>query len=166
MKKRFLTLALVLSLLLALVIPASVAMAATDTVTCTVSGKLIALSILDGAVDYGVLAVSTTANTVGTDTQVITNDGTVAETFTVMSSNAAGTTPWTLAATTGTDQYTHESSPDASTWTFMNSSTYVALAASIAAGSTQNLDLRIGMPDGITDYGAHTITVTVLAVEG
>jgi len=172
LKKRFVTLALVLALVVALVIPASVALAATEgTVDCTVSGKLISVSVTDGDVSYGVLAVGATEDTTASgvnETQTALNDGTVAEDFDIKSSHAVGGTQWSLAATAGSDAFTHTASIDGgTTWpvAMTVADTYVALDTNVAAAGSQTFDLQIEMPTSITDYSAKAITVTVLATE-
>ena len=168
MKKRILILGTVLALLMAMLIPGT-ALAADDTVTCTVSGKLISVEITDGAVAYGVVELGSTQDTTATgvdDTQTATNNGSVAEDFSIMSTNAVGTTDWTLAGTAGSEQYTHSFSiNEGSEWT-ATSGSYVSLATDVAAGTgSQDFDLQIGMPTATVDYGEHTITVTVMAEE-
>ena len=171
MKKRILSIALVLTLAMALIIPA-VAIAATDSqvVNVTVTGELVSITVGPGAVAYGALAAGASEDTTlatGTDeTQTVTNTGTVAVDLTIASSDAAGTTPWVLAASTGIlDEYTHEASIDGFTTpiSLPSAASYVTLAGGVAALGTQDFDLRITMPTSITDYGAHTIVVTVLA---
>jgi hypothetical protein len=47
-------------------------------------------------------------------------------------------------------------------WTAVD--TYVAAGTETAPDFDNHLELEIGMPNPVTDYGTHTITVTVLAV--
>ena len=121
----------------------------------------------DGSVAYGILPVNTNADTVTlSDTQVVTNGSNVAANFDVKSSDAVGGAGWNLVAATGSlDEFTHEFAPDGSTWTAfsVNNATYASLATNVAAGATQNLDLRIKTPTSVTDNNVvKTITVTVL----
>jgi hypothetical protein len=100
MKKRILSLVVVLALLGALV-PATVFAATTGTVSCTVTAVLVAVEVTDGDVDYGTLALGATKNTAKVDethnpdgmdtpqTQVVKNTGTVHENFQIKTSNAA-----------------------------------------------------------------------------
>ena len=142
--------------------------ATTADVSATVTAQLITIAVADGSVDYGILPINTSANTVTLgQTQVVTNNSKVNVDLEVKSSDAVGGTQWDLAATNAAlDDFTHESSPDGSTYTAFNvdNATYTSLATNIAAtGGTQNLDLRIKTPASVTDNELKTITVTVLA---
>ena len=169
MKKRILVLSMVLALVMALVAPTAALAAETG----TVSGYLVSVTVTDGGVTYGTLALNTTQTTLASgggvnDMQTATNDGTVTENFNIKSTNAIRTdgTTWTLAATKGNNQFTHQFSINAgSSWTAMTTD-YAPLKAGVAATTgTQTFDLQIGMPTATTDYLQHSITVTVLAVE-
>lgn len=184
MKRRILALLVALALV-ALVVPAAVFAADTGTVSCTVSAVLVSLSITDGSVAYGTLALNTIKNTAKYDatnntngmatpqTQTITNTGTVNENFRIKTSNAAGTTNWTLGSTAGSDIFTHAYNQQGTAiyngvgaitftkWTAVD--TYVAAGTTTAPTGHNYLELEIGMPTSVTDAGSHTITVTVMA---
>jgi len=165
MKRRILALVVALALV-ALVVPAAVFAADTGTVTCTVTATLVSVTVTDGNIAYGALALGANITTIAlTDTQTATNSGTVAENFTIKSSNATriGGTNWTLAGTIGSNQYKHEFSINSgSSWTAMTTS-YQTLKTNVAASGNQTFDLQITMPSSTTDYLEHTITVTVMA---
>lgn len=168
MKKKILVLGIVVAVVAALVVPMAVMAADEDTVDCTVTGSLLEVSVTDGAVAYGVLALSATEDTVTLGaTQTATNDGTETIDLDIKSSNAIGGTQWTLGVAQGADTFTHEASIDSgTTWpsAMTVADTYVALVtAGIAPAGTQTFDLQIGMPSSITDYTQKTITVTILA---
>lgn len=149
-----------------------------------VEHNTISLSITtDGQVAYGVLNTSATKNTAlynaGTntngmtpaDTQTVQNTSTASEVvdFKIKSSNAihAGGTDWMLGATAAPNAFTHTASIDGFTTSIIAmtvADTYVTLKTGVAAGVSQTFDLKIGMPTSVSDYGVHTITVTVLAV--
>jgi len=139
----------------------------TANVAATVTAELISITVADGSVAYGTLAVSTNADTVTlSQTQVVTNGGNVNVDLDVKSSDAAGGTPWNLVAAVGSlDEFTHEFAPDGSTWASFNvdNDVYTSLATSVT--TTQNLDLRIKTPTSITDGTEKTITITVLATK-
>ena len=101
------------------------------------------------------------------DTQTVQNDGNVNEDFGIKSSDAASAgTPWNLAASTGTDQFTHEFSTNSgSSWTDFNAdnNTYSSISSAIVPTNTDDFDLQIKTPTSSTDTLEHTITVTVLA---
>lgn len=185
MKGRILALVIGVALL-ALAVPAAV-FSVESTVSCTVSAYLVSLSVDDGSVDYGVVALYQNRNTAlydipenmdGMDppqTQTITNTGTVLEDIRVKTSNAVGTANWTLGWTTGEDIFQHEYHLDTSQYTggeavgwlpFLAADSYELSWAGIDVppGGVRYLDLRIGMPASVTDYGIHNITVTVEAL--
>jgi hypothetical protein len=168
MKRRILALVVALALV-ALVVPAAVFAADTGTVTCTVTATLVSVTVTDGNVTYGALALGANTTTLAlADTQTATNDGTVAEDFNIKSSNATrgGGTNWTLVTTTpGSNEFKHEFSTNGgSGWTAMTTS-YQTLKSNVLSSSNQTFDLRITMPSSTTDYLQHTITITVQAVQ-
>ena len=188
MKKRLLALVAVLALV-GVLVPAIVFAADEGTVECTVTAVLVSVSVSDGDVAYGTLALSGTRNTaeyhasnnpygcVSPQTQTITNTGTVAEDFNIKTSNALGGTNWTVASSIGNlDEFTHAYNISATQYTgsvpitFTNWSaadTYVNdVATSVpVADPVRYLELKIGMPASATDYTEHTITVTVQATQ-
>ncbi len=177
MRKKLLVVATVLALLGTIVSPMLVEASITGTVTCTVSGQLVSVTVSDGSVSYGTLALSATKNTLlyngstnangmtPADTQTATNNGTVAQDFNISSSSATGTSQsWTLAGSSDVAQFAHQFSIDGGTnWTSLTSE-YQTLATNISASGTRTFDLRIIMPSSTTDYGSHSITVTIQAV--
>ena len=167
MKKRILALIVVLALVGALV-PA-ILFAAEDTVTCTVSAYLVSVNVTDGAVAYGALEVGTSSSTLDlTDTQTATNDGTVAEDFSIKSSDATrgGGTTWTLVTgTPGDNEFKHEFSTTGSFPGTAMTTSYTSLATDVGTSGSQDFDLQITMPGSTNDYLEHTITVTVLATQ-
>ncbi len=168
MTKEFITTILILGMV-GMVVGVVVKADTTADVSATVTAELISVSVLDGSVAYGILAVNISEDTVTlNDTQVVTNDSNVLADLGVKSSDAVGGTQWNLAATNAAlDDFTHESSPDGSNWTLFNAdnSSYTTLGTGniAASGGTQNLDLRIKTPTSVTDNILKTITVTVLA---
>lgn len=165
MKRRILALLVALALV-ALVVPAAVFAADTGMVSCTVSAVLVSVNVTDGSVAYGTLALNATKSTINlSDTQTATNSGTVAENFTIKSSNATriGGTNWTLASTIGSNQYKHEFSTNSSFPGTAMTTSYQTLKTNVAASGNQTFDLQITMPISTTDYLEHTITVTVMA---
>jgi hypothetical protein len=184
MKKRILALVGVVALV-GLVLPTAAFADNTAQVSCTVTAVLVSVSVEDGDVAYGTLALGATKNTAKYDatnnpdgmgtpqTQYIENTGTVNENFKIKTSNAAGATNWTLGETAGSDTFTHAynmqgtapyNGSGAITFTkWAAVDTYVAAGTTTAPTGHNYLELEIGMPDPVTDYGSHTITVTVLA---
>lgn len=83
----------------------SVLAATTATVTATVTAQNVAVSISDGSVAYGTLSLNASSGTNGSDTQTVTNDGNVAEDFTIKGQDSA---TWTLDSVNSTqDHYIH-----------------------------------------------------------
>jgi hypothetical protein len=163
--KKLLIIIGVLVLMTALV-PTAV-LAATDAkdVTCTVTAKLVSITVLDGSVAYGVLEVGSTKSTLAgelADTQTVTNTGNVAVDLDIKSSNASGGTGWTLAESSGPNAFVHQFSINSGdNWTNLTTS-YQTLATGIAYAGTQTFDLQITMPTE-SDNAEKTITVSVLA---
>lgn len=172
MKKILAGLAL-LSLVLGVALP--VLAATEDYVSATVEPKLVAVSVDDGSVDYGVLDFSATKSTVDLgDTQVITNDSNVNAKMDVKSSDAVGgAVNWDLVdeASIATDDFGHHYSIDSGAFTdFPEDNSYAADVVTFdksgGADDTADLDIKIFMPTDSTDAaGAKTITVTVLVHE-
>lgn len=118
----------------------------------------------DGAVGYGTLiAGSSTSTVILTDTQMVKNDGNVAEDFNIKGQNTV--CPWVLAATNGTDQYVHEfSTTSGSAWTALTTA-YQSLITAIAVNGTQNLDLRMTVPTTSSCFTEQSADVTIQAVQ-
>lgn len=168
MKKRTLIIALAVASLLTLALPITLVQAATSgTVGCTVTARMVSVTVSGGAIDYGSVALGGTqdTNTLG-KTQTITNDGTVTERFYIRSSDAtrSGGTSWTLASAVGSNEYTHKFKVGSNDWAALTSDPQ-SLATNITAGSNVQFNLQIGMPTSVTDSGQHNITVTITATE-
>lgn len=146
----------------------------TAAVTATVTARNVSLTVSDGTVAYGNVALSGTASTSSDgidDSQTATNNGNVSETFNIIGIDTVGGTPWTLESAAGSNQYTHsfcntlacDSSP---TWTEITQAGYTTLSSSTVATSTgtQIFDLKIGLPTASTDYTEKNVDVTVQAV--
>lgn len=143
--------------------------ATTGTVTATVTAQNISLTISTGTVTYGTIALNSSKSTIAADlnnTQVVTNNGNVAEDFTIHGSNSAS---WTLdSVNTTQDHYIHQfcpatcSSPPTN-FTALTLSDQALGAGNIAASGTQNFDLRITTPQTSSVTTQQTVTVTVTA---
>lgn len=186
MKRRILALVGVVALV-GLLLPAAIFAAVEDTVQCTVTATLVAVTVEDGSVAYGALALGATKNTALYDdpdnlngmaiaqTQTIYNTGTVAEDFSIRTEDALGSIHWLLHATTpGTDQFTHAYNVADAAYTGSGTITFAKWAASnvgvnvatdVAVDGVKYLELEIGMPTSVADAETHTIMVTVLATQ-
>jgi hypothetical protein len=186
MKKRVVAIIAVVALM-GLLLPAAVFAADTGAVTCTVSAVMVSVSVSPGTVTYGTVNVGALKNTalydathnqygsVTPQTQTVLNNGSGTENYSIKSSDASGSTPWTLAASASAEHFTHAALPLSDTAYTATSAigdfsiamttagSYVSLASSVAKDATKYLELQIGMPTSTTDYGSHTITVTVMA---
>lgn len=137
----------------------------TDAVSATVTVQNISLSVADGSVAYGTLAVNSSANTSTlADAQTITNDGNVTIDINI---RGADTTAWTLAGAAGADAYIHRFCA-ATCGTFPTNYTalttsYAELTTGIAASGTQELHLGITTPTSSSSYTQQAADVTVQA---
>ena len=166
--------------LVGLVVGVSVKGATEDTVSATVTPKLITVTVTDGSVDYGTLGLDTTKNTAllndpanlegmtPVQTQTATDGSNVDVALNIKSSDAVGGTNWDLVAATGVqDKFVHKfKGGDATVWTQLpvDNVSYATLAASPAASSV-DFDLQITTPTATTDHVQKIITVTVQVTE-
>ncbi len=127
---------------------------------------IISVSVSNGAVTYSFVAPGGSKNTTSSglnNTQTLTNNGSLAEDFNIKGQNTA--CPWTLSATSGTDQYVHEFSTNGGTnWTALTTS-YQTLATNISTNGTQNFDLRLTTPTSTNCYSQQSVDVTIQAVQ-
>lgn len=164
--KSFLSLFL-LSVLVSLSIGLGTEAATEGTVTATVTAQNVAVTVSDGSITYGTLAVSTTQDTTSgglDDSQTATNAGNVTSDLDIKGQDATGGTGWTLAGSINTDTYVQEfctSDCDSSpSWTALTTS-YQTLGSSVAAAGTVVFDTKISMPSSVSDYVEKSVDVTV-----
>lgn len=157
--------AFILIILLALISTPFANAAGTAAVTATVTVQSVSVSVADGTVAYGTLAVSSSSGTNGTDTQTATNNGNVAEDLNIKGQNTAN---WTLAAAAGADEYVHKfcvsSCSSAPTNYTALTTSYQALGTNVAANGTQTFDLYLTTPTSSTNFSQQSVDVTVQAV--
>ena len=97
------------------------------------------------------------------DTQTATNNGNVTEDFSIRGQDTS--CPWTLAGSSGTDQYVHEfSTNDGSDWTALTTS-YQTLATGVSASGTTDFDLKITIPSDTSCGDEQSVDITILAEE-
>jgi len=145
--------------------PATTVAISGSTTVNTVASISISLTT-DGSVTWGVMEANTTKSTLDiTDTEVVQSDSNVNIDLSIKSSNAIGTTDWTLSSIAGNNLFVYEySSNGGSGWNvFFLPDSYYSFVSAMTPSSTQNLDLRITTPTVSTDFGQKTITVTILA---
>ena len=159
---------LIIVLAAGFVVGASSESADTGSVTATVTAQNISVTVSDGSVAYGVLALSGIKDTTATgvnDSQTATNNGNIAESFNIKGTNTGA---WTLASTQSTDQYFHKfcnnGTCDASpAWTALTTN-YQTLGTNISTSGTKEFDLQIGVPSSTATFTSQNADVTVQAV--
>lgn len=155
---------------------------------CTVRGELVSVTVMPGAVNYGVLPTNAVQNTAQYNetnnsdgmptpqTQTVRNTGTVDEDFAIETSNAIKTdamgTDWMLKGAQGSEEFTHAYNVGSAVYDGTASITFtkwsaagspVSVETDVPPASDRYLELEIEMPSSTVDYRPHTITVTVLA---
>ena len=141
-----------------------------DSVTATVTAQNISISLSQSSFAYGTIANNTASSTLslfGGSGIVATNDGNVNEDFDI---NGANTTDWTLAGTTGSDQYIHQFCNDTDNDCASPPTNYTALTTSpaaldtgIASSGTCAFQLRLTTPNPSTVYTQQSASVTITA---
>jgi len=135
----------------------------TDTVTATVTATNLAVSVSDGSIAFGSVALNTATTTVGSsETQTVSNDGSDAV-LNIKSSNASNGTTWTLGTSPGSDIFKLEvSTTTGSTYaTFQATDTYLTASSSFESLTTQAVDFRFTTPTVSTDFIQKSLTITV-----
>lgn len=136
----------------------------TAAVTATVTVQNISVSVDDGTVAYGTLALNTSAGTNATDTQTATNDGNVTVDFNIRGHDSAD---WTLENAAGANQYSHRfcttsCATPPTNYTLLEED-YATLATDKTALSTQTFDLYISTPTSTSSHVEQNVNVTVQA---
>lgn len=137
--------------------------ATTGTVTATVTATNLAVSVTDGTIAFGSVALNTATTTANNgETQVVTNDGSTAQ-MNVKSSDATGGTQWTLGTSPGSDIFKMEVSTTtgASYMTLQATDTYLTASSSMTSLLSDNVDLQLTTPTASTDFVQKSITITV-----
>ena len=153
---------------------------ADDTVTATVTPKLISVTLSDTTINYGTLALSTdnsNRSTAESVTITATNNGNVTSNLTIVGSNATGgTTPWIISSdpaadgAVASDQFAHRFDEGSTFVTgeaaALDSSAYKTLKNGVAGSGTVDFILQMNMPTSSTNTSdTKSTTVTVLATE-
>jgi hypothetical protein len=137
----------------------------------TPTAKVISVAISDGLITYGTMSTGEIKTTITlSDTQTLTNDGNVSETFNIKGQNT--TCPWTLAGTAGSDQYVHQfckktdvtcTSPPTN-YTALTTG-YTTLYTGVAVSGTRQIDLRLIAPTATSCGGQQNVDVTIQATQ-
>ncbi|PJA33870.1 MAG: hypothetical protein CO184_00875, partial [Candidatus Zambryskibacteria bacterium CG_4_9_14_3_um_filter_40_16] len=124
----------------------------------------LAVSVSDGSIAFGSVALNTATTTAGGtgQTQTVTNDGSDAA-LNVKSSNATGGTAWTLGTSPGSNVFKLEvSTTTGSTYvTFQATDTYLTASTTFDSLTSGPLDFRFTTPTGSTDFVEKSLTITV-----
>ena len=138
--------------------------AETATVAATVTATNLAVSVSDGSIAFGSVALNTATTTAGGtgQTQTVSNDGSNAV-INVKSGDATGGTTWTLGTSAGSDTFKLEVSTTTGSayMTFQATDTYLTASSSSASLTTGPLDFRFTTPTGSTDFVQKSLTITV-----
>ncbi len=135
----------------------------TDTVTATVTATNLAVSVSDGTIAFGSVALNTATSTHGTgQSQTVTNDGSNA-TLNVASTNATNGTTWTLGTSPGSDTFTLAvSTTTGSSYSLLQSANvYLTASSSFASLTSTPLDFRFTTPTVSSDFVEKSLTITV-----
>ena len=165
----------------------NVAFATTAAVSATVRLQNIQVVVTPGTVNYGVLGLASSMDTVATSgsghlyptatsTQTAINNGNISEDLAII--GQSGTTAsstcttvgspylWRISSTsTGIDAFTHQFSTSTTgiNWNFIGGGGYTPLKSALGASSTQSFDLKINTPTASTCYDPQSVNVTVQA---
>ncbi len=151
----------------------SAVLAATDTVTATVTVTYAALSLDQASFAYGGVNTNTASTTLdiwGGTGITATNDGSNAD-FDIYGANTTGGgTGWTLAANTTGNNYTHEFCNDTDDDCTTPPTNYTQLTTSaqtlktpVANAGTVAFQLQITTPTTATDFTQQSAVVTIQA---
>lgn len=135
----------------------------TDTVTATVTATNLAVSVSDGTIAFGSVALNTSTSTAGTtQTQTVSNDGSTAA-LNVKTTDATNGTTWTLGLTPGSDIFTLEvSTTTGSTYALIqDTDVYLTASTTFASLTSGPLDFRFTTPTVSTDFVEKSLTITV-----
>ena len=151
-------------LILAIFLGQNVRAADTAAVSATVTATNLAVSVSDGSIAFGSVALNTATTTAGGtgQTQTVSNDGSNAV-LNVKSGNATGGTTWTLGTSPGSNIFKLEvSTTTGSTYmTFQATDTYLTASSSSASLTSGAFDFRFTTPTVSTDFVQKSLSITV-----
>lgn len=177
MRKKFLTGLLTVSLLLAVVLPCRVALAADPEVSITVTAQIVAITntqatwTIDTPVVVDAEVYFSVDDAADVDYSQVENTGNVAVDIEIQGTDLAGTPTWTLAATTAADQYCLYANTEGAPTVYdveVKKASYVDLKAGLATSGTWDWSMKLTVPSsfgGTEDGNAKTGTVTLVASE-
>ena len=135
------------------------ALAATEgTVTATVTAAVISISVTDGGVTYGSVALGATDNTIAeSETQVVENTSNIEAEFNIKGTDSAN---WALVDGPSGEEYQHSFATSGLVWTKLTT-TYQTLIALLAQDATESLDLEILMSADTAQEATQDVDVWV-----
>lgn len=145
---------------------AGVAVYAADegTVTATVTAQNISVSVNDGSITYGTIALNGSQTTLAAgvdDMQFASNTGNITEDLNI---RGADTAAWTLTSADPTgEQYSHEFSTNRGVNFLYLTTSNRALVDAITTAVSQQFDLRITMSNNTATFTQQSAGVTVQA---
>lgn len=141
--------------------------ATTDNIAATVTAINLSVSVSDGTIAFGTVALNAATTTAGnTDTQTVTNDGSSAQ-LNVKGSDATNGTTWTLNTSNASlDNYTLEVSTTtgSSYMDLVDDTTYTTASTTFDSLTSGDLDFRLTTPNTSTDFVQKSVTITVQVV--
>lgn len=141
----------------------SVSAQSTGVVAATVSATNLAVSVSDGSIAFGSVALNTATSTHGTgQTQTVTNDGSTAK-LNVKTSDATNGTTWTLGVAPGSDIFTLAvSTTTGSSYSLLQATdVYLTASSTFLSLTSGPLDFRFTTPTVSTDFVEKSLTITV-----
>lgn len=146
----------------------SAAAADEASVLVTVTPSLLSITLTtDGMVNYGSVLLGETADTTSggiNDSQTVQNNGSVVVDVMARGTDSAA---WTLAGTSGANQYVHKfctSNCDVTpVWSTLTTSNQI-LANALAASASQTFDLQVEMPSSTASSAQQSINVELTAI--
>jgi hypothetical protein len=148
-----------------MVIGAAVLGATEATITATVTVQKISLTVADGSIAYGIIPAGSSKSTCDLDdTQTVTNNGNVAEDFSIKGKDCS----WTLGSTPGSEVYVHKFATSSCGYINWNTApalttSYQTMATNIATSSSATLNLQITTPTATNSYTEQDVSVMVMA---
>lgn len=175
MKKRLLAGLLTVVLLLAVILPAGVVLAADPEVTITVTAQVISITNTQatwgiGNVEADDIVYFSATGAEDVDYSQVENTGNVAVDVEIQGENIeGGSYDWTLAATAGVEQYCLYANTEGTPTTYdieIKSSAYNDLKGNLAASATWDWSMKFTAPTGfnvLEDGAEKTTTITLVA---
>lgn len=145
--------------------------ASTATINATITARSISIfrDSLGGTIAYGYVSLNSTTTTdpagLNDANEKFGNNGSLAERFSIKSSNAVGGTDWTITGSApGANTFRHSFATNTDvTWQILDTAdTYETASSTVDVNATTTIYMKIETPTA-SDYAQKTITITLLA---